>query len=274
MKKNSNFKSTFLAAAFFVIMTFAAVSMANAQNDTVNPLFSTTGPNVMGEGHLQWNNAVDYYHFNIRNTQGFDANLHCVGITTGLRLGIGSRAEMTFDLNGRYNTWDTVYLRNTTGFNPSVGAKLMLFDGKGWLPQTAFYTHIGYMVYQNAFVDRWDQKIQPEIGFQFRNRIGQRWAIDYTLGYSWNEYSVNAYRFNSGLHFALFGRWMATDRLMLSAGASNINSAGRFAGSFEARWQARPNLQLVGQAGVSGSKGDLGSDVQFNTLVGLSWMIR
>lgn len=274
MKKTHFTNSSALAIIFFGILTIVGISVGKAQNDTINPLFSTTGPNVMGHGHMQWNSAVDYYHFNIKNIQGFDANLHCVGLSTGLRIGIGSRAEITFDINGRYNTWDTVYLRNTTGVNPSIGAKLQLLDGKGWLPQTSFYTYVGYTLSQNAFVDRWDHLIQPEIGFQFRNCIGRRWAIDYILGYSWDRYSVNAYKYNSGLLFSLFGRWLATDRLMLSAGGSNINSAGRLAGSFEAHWQVRHNLQLVGLVGMSGSKGDLGSDVQFNTLARINWMIR
>lgn len=274
MKTNNNFKSTFLAVAFFGVMICAAYSAAHAQNDTVSPLFSTTGPNVMGAKHIQWNSAVDYYHFNVKNTHGFDANLHCVGLSTGLRFGIGSHAELTLNVRGTYNTWDTVFLRNTTGVYPSVGAKLLLFEGKGILPQTSFYTHVGYGAYQNAYVDRWDQTIQPEIGFQFRNRIGQRWVIDYELGYGWDRYSVNAYDFNTGLLFSLYGRWLATDRLMLSVGGSNINSPGRPVGSFEACWQARPDLQLTLQAGVSGSKGFIGSDTQFNTLVGVNWMIK
>ena len=40
------------ALAFFVVMTFVGLMAAHAQNDTLNPLLSTTGPNVLGVGRI------------------------------------------------------------------------------------------------------------------------------------------------------------------------------------------------------------------------------
>ena len=48
-----NNKSTLLALAFFFVMTLVSITAAHAQNYTLNPLFSTTGPNVLGEGRIQ-----------------------------------------------------------------------------------------------------------------------------------------------------------------------------------------------------------------------------
>lgn len=45
-------KSSFLAVVFFGIMTAIGCNAANAQ-DTINPLISTTGPNVLGAGRIQ-----------------------------------------------------------------------------------------------------------------------------------------------------------------------------------------------------------------------------
>lgn len=45
-------KSTMLALAFFVVMTFVGLTASHAQNDTLNLLLSTTGPNVLGVGRI------------------------------------------------------------------------------------------------------------------------------------------------------------------------------------------------------------------------------
>ena len=268
-------KPNLLAIIFFVTMMTFSFLTAKAQGDTINPLFGTTGPNVIGKGHLQWDNAVDYYDIHVNSIFGFDANLHSLGYKGALRYGIGNRAELSFNLEASYNTWDTVYLNNNTSLNPTFGAKLQLCEGKGLLPQTTFYTRLGATIFQTAYEpQRWDGALQPEIGFQFRNRIGGRWAIDYSLGYAWNEYSVNAYGLKSQLRYSLYGRWLATDRLMLGVGMTNDNAPRRFAGNFELRYLARPDMQLSAQFGVAGSKGDLGGDRQINALVGFSWMIR
>ena len=53
--------STFLALAFFGLMTFVGIATAHAQNDTVNPLISTTGPNVLPAGGIQWKNQFGFF---------------------------------------------------------------------------------------------------------------------------------------------------------------------------------------------------------------------
>ena len=63
-------KSTLFALAFFVVMTFVGLTAAHAQNDTLNPLLSTTGPNVLGSGRIQWSSSLDYYHLSQKYNQG------------------------------------------------------------------------------------------------------------------------------------------------------------------------------------------------------------
>ena len=64
MKKQPTHRnlSTCFALLFFAAMTLVGASTAHAQ-DTVNPLISTTGPNVLGSGHIQWNTALKWDHF-------------------------------------------------------------------------------------------------------------------------------------------------------------------------------------------------------------------
>ena len=273
--RHNTCKSTFLALAFFGVMTVLSAASANAQESPVSPLLSLTGPNVMERGSLLWDNAFDYYRFHVENEYGFNASLHSVGYSGALRYGVGNRMELSLNMAANYNTWDTVYLKSNTSINPTLGAKLMLYDGKGVLPQTAFYTKLGITAFQTAYEpQRWDAMLQPEIGFQFRNLIGSHFSLDYQLGYAWNNYSINAYQVSSGIRFSLFGRLLVNEKLMLGVGMSNINAPNRPEGSFEARYLVRPNLQLVARGGVSGSKGDIGGDTQFNTLLGVSWKIR
>ncbi len=276
----NNGKSTFLAVTFFGVMTLLSCFAAKAQGDantplSTNPLFTTTGPVVLAKGSLLWNNAVDYYHIHVDNTQGFDANLHSVGYSGGLRWGVGKNLELSMNLSANYNTWDTVYLKSNTSLNPTIGAMLLLFEGRAALPQTSFYTKLGITAFQTAYEpQRWDAMLQPEIGLLFRNGIGKRFAIDYQLGWAWNNYSINAYNVSSGVRFGLYGRWLAGERLMLGVGMSNINAPNRFEGNFEACYLIKPDLQIVGRAGVSGSKGSIGGDTQVNGLLGVCWKIR
>ncbi|MBR1833991.1 MAG: hypothetical protein IJ785_00560 [Bacteroidales bacterium] len=148
-------KSTLLALFFFLAMALVGSITLHAQ-DTVNPLLSTTGPNVLSSGHIYWNTTLRWDHMRytysdyFRQLDGFDAN-------TGLRFGIGSRAELTLGLeafhysiqtNWKYsglnqsNMEGSNLTQDNLSFAPSVGARLLLFEGKRWLLKVTFNTAV------------------------------------------------------------------------------------------------------------------------------------
>ena len=63
-------------------------------------------------------------------------------------------------------------------------------------------------------------------------------------------------------------RWLATDRLMISAGMENVG------GVAEALWQVTPALQLKAQGGLSAGLGFRSGMYEARALVGMNWMIR
>ena len=68
--------------------------------------------------------------------------------------------------------------------------------------------------------------------------------------------------------FNLMARWLATDRLMVSAGMENVG------GVAEVMWQATPALQLKAQAGFAAGLGFRTGIMEANALLGVNWMIR
>ena len=152
---------------------------------------------------------------------------------------------------------------------------MLLTEGKGWVPQITFFTQVGVSFVQPLEQQKeWDRMVHPELGLQCRNRLGQRWLLDYTLGYSWNKYSLSAYDFENEVLFALAVRYLVSNRLLLGVAVSNMNSMRRPIGEFEVGYLASPDLQLTFRAGISGSRGSIGGDTQANALAGVSWMIR
>lgn len=277
MNKNKvkTLKSTAMAIMFFGLMTIVATLSVQAQTDLSSPLITTTGPNVLGAGHIQWYSSVEGHDASVWNTYGFDAHSYSFGATTGMRFGVGSRAELAFSMVGNYNMWDTTIFRNTLFLRPAVGARLLLTEGKGWVPQITFFTQVGVSFVQPLEQQgEWDRMVHPELGLQCRNRLGQRWLLDYTLGYSWNKYSLSAYDFENEVLFALAVRYLVSNRLLLGVAVSNMNSMRRPIGEFEVGYLASPDLQLTFRAGVSGSRGSIGGDTRANALAGVSWMIR
>ncbi len=269
-------KSTILAIAFFGIMIIVS-SVASAQTDSDSPLVTTTGPNVLGQGHIQWNNSLDYHHSTIKPISTYDkTNLNSFGGTTGLRFGVGDRAELTLDFSGVYNTFDTTYYHNTTGFTPAVGAKLLLYKGKGWLPMTSFFTKVALPIQQNAWNGNWGSQVQPEIGFLFRNRLGHSWLLDYSLGYSWNSVSSALADPASLFQYSLYLHNLIGNRHTFGIGIDNTNSMHRFEGCLDSRWQLNDNLQLTARFGLAAGidKSDKGILGNIDALFGISWMIR
>lgn len=265
-------KSLIGAILFFGLMATVGITAAHAQD--TNILVSTTGPNVLGAGHIQWNNSLEYFHE--RNKLGvYHYNIHSFGLSTNMRFGIGSRAELTVDLGGAYNTFDTVNFHNTTSITPAVGAKLLLFDGRGLLPQTSFFTHVAAPFGQNAYNDKWYSLVQPEIGFQFRNHLGNSFLLDYSLGYSWNRYSFEDIDFTNHVQYSLYLRWLHSDRHMSSIGISNRNSIHSPTFDIESRSLLRNDLQLtIALSLAAGYGNEVGLADRVHGLVGISWMIK
>lgn len=278
-------KSTLLALVFFGVMTLVGISAAHAQSETSidNPLFSTTGPNVLGAGSIQWNSSLDYYFSRTSYFPDSYMSVNAFGGNTGLRFGVGNSAELTLDFKGAYNVVQTHNLAgpcvNTKSFNPSVGVKLLLAEGKGWLPQVAFFTHVGMAMNQSIYnpTIRTDM-VQPEIGFMFRNRLDSRWVLDYSLGYSWNAESGfdNDFEavFRNQIQYSIFARKLVTDRFSTGIGVSNTNGVRSLAGGIEMRYLATPDLQLSLIAGAAGGIGKEANALQLYTLLGAHWTLR
>lgn len=267
-------KPLFSAILFFGLMATVGIAAAHAQDTVTTPLVTTTGPTVLSEGRIQWNNQIEYHHVGY-NGGSMDFNSHSFGLSSGLRFGIGSRAELTLDLAGAYNTFDTVNFHNTTSITPAVGAKLWLFAGRGLLPQTSFFTHVAAPFGQNAYNDKWYSLVQPEIGFQFRNHLGKWFLLDYSLGYAWNRYSVEDINFINQVQYSLHLRWIHSDRQMTSIGLSNRNSIHAPSVDIETRRQLTNDLQLTAAASVAAGFGlGVGFSDRIHGFVGLSWMIK
>ena len=286
MKKQStrSNNTTYFALLFFAAMTVVGVTTAHAQ-DTINPLVSTTGSNVLGSGHIQWNTSLMWDHtrnFNINGTVGFDG----VGARTGLRFGIGNRAELTLGVEAShsvFNKREQYMVGSVISVNdlisptnmkiaPSVGARLLLFEGKGWLPKVTFNTSIA-MAATNGYKYESDTVIQPTIGLEFRNDLGKGWMLDYAVDFTWNR---NSPRQNfPATTLSVFARWLATERLLIGAGFKTPNWTEPFKGLFEVRYLATPNLQLTLQGGLSNGN-SLGSywAMETHLVAGVSWMLR
>ena len=276
--------TTYFALLFFAAMTVVGVTTAHAQ-DTINPLVSTTGPNVLGSGHIQWNTSLMWDHtrnFNINGTVGFDG----VGARTGFRFGIGNRAELTLGVEASHSVFnkrersmagsvisvnDLISPTNMK-IAPSVGARLLLFEGKGWLPMVTFNTSIA-MAATKGYKYESDTVVQPTIGLEFRNDLGKGWMLDYAVDFTWNR---NSPRKNfPATTLSVFARWLATERLLIGAGFKTPNWTEPFKGLFEVRYLATPNLQLTLQGGLSNGN-SLGSywAMETHVVAGVSWMLR
>lgn len=273
-------KSTLFALAFFVVMTFVGLTAAHAQNDTLNPLLSTTGPNVLGAGRIQWSSSLDYYHLSQKYNQGQSVMAsNSFGATTSLRFGVGNRAELSLNVSGAYSRLNTqgvnIAPSNAQNYYPSVGVKLLLNEGRGWLPKVSFYTHVGLAIGQNTYQsNQWFKQVQPEIGLMFRNNLGGGYVLDYSLGYKWNALTGPGIDIKNQIQYSLFARKLVGDRYTFGVGFGNNNSAHRFAGDLEFRYLANPNLQLSARLGGTFGFQSTDYSAQAHALLGVHWTLR
>lgn len=269
MKKlfSSFTKSTLLAVAFFCAMTLVGISAAHAQSETSidNSLFSTTGPNVLPAGNFQWQNQ-----FGFSNIHYYGSSFTSRSFTfdSRVRFGIGHRAELSLSLNEAKGS--VISLNEDKGLYgtllPSVGAKLLLFEGEGWKPMIAYNTSLGFPILHNQLIEDGSVErafiVRPTIGLQFRNRLGSRWLLDYSLDLSWVY---------AGLPLViptLQARWLATDRLMLGGG---IDEDGW---NLSCLYQVSPDLQLSLKGYYSLISEATRGIGDLHAFVGVNWMLR
>ena len=295
MKKND--KSTLMAFVFFAIITLVSVAASQAQvnlldpihSPDTNPLFSTTGPNTIGKGHLQlsaaatgyiWRQEMEMYNGDALSV--YHDRYQEFGGGIGLRYGLGSRFELFTHMAGAHSQYN--YELDTTTLNgtqpqliPSLGLKMMLNEGgHGWVPQMSLFARVD-MPRKARYIDYghvdYALAIEPVLGMQFRNRLGRRWVLDYGLSYSFFKKTIGVRRVyalqrDNPLQFNLMARWLATDRLMISAGMENVG------GVAEVLWQATPDLQLKVQGGIAAGVGFRTGIMETNALLGVNWMLK
>lgn len=270
MKKN-NRKSLVLAIAFFAMMGLGAGMAAHAQEES--PLLATTGPSVLGSGHLMWSADINAYHLHsILDGKDFN-NYSVLGGATGLRWGIGSKAELTLDFSAEHahgRVLDSLsFGPNHLNLVPSLGARIMLLGGEGKKNSLTFFTEVTLPLRQgHPFVEDEGLLAEPIIGLQYRHRFSQYWYFDAAAAYAWNRHAPYVRMTDRPFRLALFARWLPNERWMFSVGFDNLQ------GRAEALWQVSDRWQLKAQVCVDGGTGADYSATSIYGLMGFNWMIR
>lgn len=275
MKQHTNTKTNLLAHLFFAIMFFGAAIASHAQDTTLtsSPLVTTTGPNVLGSGHLMWSADLNAFHLH-SIVDGKDFNNYSVlGGATGLRWGIGSKAELTLGLSAEHahgRVLDSLFFGpNHLNLVPSLGARIMLLGGEGKKNSLTFFTEVTLPLRQgHPFVEDEGLLAEPIIGLQYRHRFSQYWYFDATAAYAWNRHAPYVRMTDRPFRLALFARWLPNERWMFSAGFDNLQ------GRAEALWQVSDRWQLKAQVCVDGGTGAAYSATSIYGLAGFNWMIR
>ena len=275
MKRQKNTKSNLLAIAYFVLMLVVSTVAAHAQGDSLatSPLLRTTGPNVLGAGHLMWSGDINAYYLHNKAVETSTSNYTLTGANTGLRWGIGNRAELTlgFSVLHAAGTFlgDTIPAGNLT-LTPSIGARLQLYEGKGWVPMVTFFSDLTLPIRKNQIVDSYSETlVEPVIGLQLRSRLGEHFYLDGSIGYAWNRHAPYARGIDEPLRYSLYLHWLTNERHMVSIGWEN------HLGHLESTWQVRDNFQLKAQLNIAAGVAQGGTGVfQIHGLVGFNWMLR
>ena len=275
MKKDDNTKSNFLLVMFFAAMTLGATLAAHAQDDplTSTPLVTTTGPNVLGSGRLMWSGDLSAYHLH-SVWYGNDFNNYSVlGASTGLRWGIGSKAEQTLGVSAEHahgRVLDSLsFGSNHLNLGPSLGARVMLLGGEDKRNMLTFFTEVTLPIRQGHPIEEDEGLLaEPIIGLQYRHRFSRHWYFDASTAYAWNRHAPYFRMNDLPFRLSLFARWLPNERWMFSVGFDNLQ------GRAEALWQVNDRLQLKTQVCMDGGKGSDYSVFSVYGLVGFNWMIR
>lgn len=269
--KNNNRKSLVLAIAFFAMMGLGAGMAAHAQEES--PLLATTGPSVLGSGHLMLSADINAYHLHsVLDSKDFN-NYSVLGGATGLRWGIGSKAELTLGLSAEHahgRVLDSLFFGpNHLNLVPSLGARIMLLGGEGKKNSLTFFTEVTLPLRQgHPFVEDEGLLAEPIIGLQYRHRFSRYWYFDATAAYAWNRHAPYVRMNDRPFRLTLFARWLPNERWMFSAGLDNGQ------GRLEALWQVSDRWQLKAQVCVDGGTGEAYSATSVYGLAGFNWMIR
>lgn len=274
MKNNTN-KSTLLAIACFVALGFFATLTAHAQDTslTSSPLVTTTGPNVLGSGHLMLSGDLNAYRLN-SVMDGADFNNYSIlGASAGLRWGIGSKAELTIGVSAEHahgRVFDTLsFAPNHLNLVPSIGARIMLLGSEESKNKLTFFTEVTLPLRRgHPYVEDEGLLAEPIIGLQYRHRFSSHWYFDASAAYAWNRHAPYVRMTDRPFRLTLFARWLPNERWMFSAGLDNLQ------GRLEALWQTNDRLQLKAQVCVDGGTGTDYSTTSIYGLVGFNWMIR
>ena len=275
MKNNSTHKSTLLAIACFVALGFFATLSAHAQNDSsaTSPLIATTGANVLGSGQLMLSGDLNAYRLHsVWDGDDFN-NYNILGVNTGLRWGIGSKAELTLGVSAEHahgRVLDSLsFAHGHYNIIPSIGARIMLLGGEGKKNTLTFFTEVTLPIrHGHPIVEDEDPLAEPIIGLQWRHRFSSHWYFDASAAYAWNRHAPYVRLTDRPFRLTLFARWLPNERWMFSAGLDNLQ------GRLEALWQTNDRLQLKAQVCVDGGTGTDYSTTSIYGLVGFNWMIR
>ncbi len=288
MKISSNCKSTILAVTFFAVITIVSISVAHAQVNNENPILATSGPNVLEKGGKLWHNELSYEYLDLGALETTES---IYGFGSIFRIGLGLNTELDFSLAaGHIEATNASSIKtHSEMLVPSVGVKVGLYEGKGVLPQVAFRTDVALPIAlyfgENSDARFW--RPQPTVGLEFRNRIGSRFTIDYSLGYSWHSYGYATW--DDGLRYSLAFNALITDRLALGVafGKGNFHAINDGGGSISNTatilsnkaditlvYQATPKVQLSlrGNLQVGGALDDFGQySATAEMTGGVSW---
>ncbi len=283
----ANTKQTLLALGLAIL---CATTPAHAQIDLLhqssqpdtNPMLNTTGPGTLGARHmllefqLGWRHSIDniaVYAADCSYTNGIIIS-HLLEADEMLRYGIGKRFELALGIEAE-SIHDRFRLKNLEdkqtyrSFAPKMGAKYCFFEGKGWIPQMALRVELWQPIQIIDNRKRYSAGSTMHYeGLELRNRLGQHWVLDYSLGFSSFPPPLGIVKRSRGIQYSLFARWLPTRRMMVSIGMED--GWGRA----EMNWQATDALQMQLRAGLAGgSHSNLGM-METYTSVGLKWMIR
>lgn len=277
MKNNTN-KSTLLAIACFVALGFFATLTAHAQEDNPlisSPLITTTGANVLGSGQLMWSGDINAYRLHsIWDGADFN-NYNVLGVNTGLRWGIGSKAELTIGVSAEHargrGVLDTLsFGPNHLNLVPSIGARIMLLGSEESKNKLTFFTEVTLPVRRgHPILDDEGLLAEPIIGLQYRHRFSSHWYFDASAAYAWNRHAPYVRMTDRPFRLTLFAHWLPNERWMFGAGLDNLQ------GRLEALWQTSDRLQLKTQVCFyGGNKTYAYSSFSAYGLIGFNWMIR
>ena len=278
-----------VSTLFFLLFCFDEI-VTMAQDSCVSPLVHTTGAEILERGELLLDAQMCYrdihYSFGSYDNSTWIDGSDC-GIAGALRWGIGHKTEVSFGLVGRLvSISDNSAFRSNYGvFNPAFGIRLNLFEGKRWIPQVTYRTDMSFEVMKD-----WTMVEVNPLMFEFRNRIGRSFLLDYSIGMNIRTCPGVHYS-DKTVHYSIFARWLPSERWMLGAGIDNYSSLAYFSLThglsdlivgdrngricLEARWLATPDLQLSLRGVHKYEKSWLApSEPRNEVMVGLQWMLR